>query len=145
MSQAHPGRVMPQDVTPQDGGGDVMTALPISQAEIEDLLYGDDRPAAERVARLSELADDLRNREPGDFGDNDPGVLLGEIDEAIARLNGGLARDPDLAFDETTMDEDPLAHRETLAPDSDELEDIEEDDAASLRDGSPPLDADDRE
>lgn len=143
MSQAHPGRVLPQDVTPQDGGGEVMTALPISQAEVEELLYGDDRPAVERIARLTELADNLRNSAPGDFGDNDPGVLLGEIDEAIARLNGGLARDPDLAYDEPTMDDDPLDHRETLAPDSDELEEIEEieeDDTASLSDDSEPLD-----
>ena len=37
------------------------------------------------------------------------------------------------------MDEDPLAHRETLSPDSDELEKIEESDAASFTDGSEPL------
>jgi len=142
MSNLHPGRVLPQDVAPQDGSGDMMTALPISQAEIEDLLYGDDRPAAERVERLSELADSLRNREPGDFGDNDPGGLLAEIERAIARLTGALERDPDLEFDETTMDDDPLNHRETLSPDSDELEAIEDDDEASLSDGSEPLDDD---
>jgi hypothetical protein len=139
MSNLHPGRVLPQDVVPQDGWGDMMTALPISQAEIEDLLYGDDRPAAERVQRLSELADSLRNREPGDFGDNDPGRLLAEIDAAIARISGALERDPELEFDEPTMDDDPLNHRETLSPDSDELEAIEEGDEASLSDGSEPL------
>lgn len=139
MSSSHPGRVLPQDVVPPDGWGDMMTALPISQAEVEDLLYGDDRPAAERVERLNELADSLRNREPGDFGDNDPGWLLEEIDRATARITGALERDPDLEFDETTMDDDPLNHRETLSPDSDELEAIEEDDEASLSDGSEPL------
>jgi hypothetical protein len=137
MSSQHPGRVLPQDVVPQDGWGDMMTALPISQAEIEDLLYGDDRPAAERVERLNELAASLRDREPGDFGDNDPGRLLDEIDRAIARLNGALERDPDLEYDEPTMADDPLNHRETLSPDSDELEAIEQDDEASLSDGEP--------
>jgi hypothetical protein len=140
MSNLHPGRVLPQDIVAQDGWGDMMTALPISQAEIEDLLYGDDRPPVERVARLNELADSLRNREPGDFGDNDPGRLLSEIDGAIARLTGAL--DPELEGDETTMADDPLNHRETLSPDSDELEAIEDDDEASLTDGSEPLDDD---
>ena len=142
MSNLHPGRVLPQDVVPQDGWGDMMTALPISQAEIEDLLYGDDRPVAERVERLSELADSLRNREPGDFGDNDPGRLLEEIERAIARINSALERDPDLQFDEPTMAVDPLNHRETLSPDSDELEALQEDDQASLSDGSEPLEDD---
>ena len=140
MSNLHPGRVLPQDVVPQDGWGDMMTALPISQAEIEDLLYGDDRPAHERVERLAELADSLRNREPADFGDNDPGRLLAEIDGAIARISGAMDRDVDLEVDEPTMIDDPLNHRETLSPDSDELEAIEEDDEASLSDGSEPLD-----
>lgn len=140
MTSAHPGRVLPQDVVPQDGSGDMMTALPVSQAEVEELLYGDDRPAAERVERLQELAAQLRDKEPGDFGDNDPGRLLVEIDSAIARINAALDRDPELEFDEPTMDGDPLNHRETLSPDSDELEAIEEDDEASLSDGSEPLD-----
>lgn len=139
MTSAHPGRVIPQDFVPDDGGGDMMTALPISQAEIEELLYGDDRPAAERVERLAELAESLRGRESGDFGDNDPGRLLGEIEEAIARIRGALDRDADVEGDEATMDGDPLDHRETLSPDSDELEAIEEDDLASLSDDTEPL------
>ena len=140
MSSLHPGRVLPQDIVPQDGWGDMLTALPISQAEIEDLLYGDDRPAEERIERLSEIADSLRNREPGDFGDNDPGVLLGEIDNAIARLRSGTERDPDMVTDdEPTMDDDPLNHRETLSPDSDELEELEALDEASLSDETEPL------
>ena len=139
MSSQHPGRVLPQDVVPQDGGGEMMTALPVSQAEIEDLLYGDDRPPAERVERLNEIAELLRNSEPGDFGDDDPGKLLAEIERATARINSSLERDPDLEFDEPTMADDPLNHRETLSPDSDELEAIEQDDEASLSDGSEPL------
>jgi hypothetical protein len=137
MSNQHPGRVLPQDAVPDDGG-DTITAQPVSQAEIEDLLYGDDRPAAERVARLAELAGNLRDREHGDFGGNDATRLLGEIDAAIARITGAL--DPDFDADESTMDDDPLNHRETLSPDSDELEAIEEDDEASLSDATEPLD-----
>jgi len=139
MSNLHPGRVLPQDAVPDDGSGEMITAQPVSQAEIEDLLYGDDRPAAERVERLAEFAENLRNQEPGDFGDNDPARLLSEIDAAIARINAALERDPELDFDEPTMDDDPLNHRETLSPDSDELDAIEEDDEASLTDGSEPL------
>ena len=141
MSNLHPGRVLPQDIVPQDGWGDMLTALPVSQAEIEDLLYGDDRPAEERIERLSEIGESLRNREPGDFGDNDPGMLLGEIDSAIARIRAGTERDRDMVTDdEPTMDDDPLNHRETLSPDSDELEAIEAQDEASLSDETEPLD-----
>ncbi len=138
MSNAHPGRIIAQDLLPQDGGGDVLTAMPISQVEIDELLYGDDRPPAERIARLQELGQQMREQEPGDFGDGDPRALLLEIDAAVARLRGDMDRDPDLAFDEMSMDDDPLNHRETLSPDSDELEDIEEDDKASLTDGDEP-------
>ena len=142
MSNAHPGRILPQDFVPPDGSGDMLTALPVSQAEIDDLLYGDDRPPEERVTRLQELAAALRDDEPGDFGDNDPKALLGEVEEAIARLSGDLDRDPDLQGDTVSADDDPLAHRETLSPDSDELEAIESDDVRSLSDGDEPLEDD---
>ena len=143
MSNAHPGRILPQDVRAEDGSGEMVTALPISQAEIEDLLYGDDRPPQERIERLQDLAGQLREDLPGDLGDGDgpadTQALLLEIDEAIARLQGDVNRDPDLVFDEVSTDDDPLNHRETLSPDSDELEEIEEDDEKSLTDGSEPL------
>jgi hypothetical protein len=143
MSNAHPGRILPQDVVPQDGWGDMVTALPVSQAEIEELLYGDDRPPGERLDRLKELAAQMREQEPGDFGDGiglaDSRSVLLAIDEAIARLSGDIERDPDLAFDDVSTDDDPLNHRETLSPDSDELEEIEEDDEKSVRDDAEPL------
>ncbi len=139
MTNSHPGRIVPQDILPEDGSGNSLTALPFSQSEIEELLYGDDRPAQERIERLQELAAQMREEEPGDFGDGDPRALLLEIDEAIARLSGDVDRDPDLAFDEVSTDGDPLNHRETLSPDSDELEEIEENDEASLTDGAEPL------
>ena len=91
MSNVHPGRIFAQDVVPDDGTDDMLTALPISQSEIDELLYGDDRSAEERIVRLQELAEQLRNQKPADFGDNDPGALLGEINEAIAQLSGGIA------------------------------------------------------
>ncbi len=139
MSNAHPGRIVPQDVVPDDGSGDTLTALPFGQAEVDELLYGDDRPPAERIERLQELAAQMRDQEPGDFGGGDTKALLGEIDEAIARLRGDVERDPDLVFDEVSTDGDPLNHRETLAPDSDELEEIEEDDEESVREDAEPL------
>ena len=139
MSASHPGHVLPQDITTPDGWGEMNAAQPVSSAEIEDLLYGEDRPAEERLARLREIADELRQMEPADFGDDDPGVLLGQIDEAIARLLGGIDRDPQAVFDEVSTDDDPLAHRETLSPDSDELKTIEEQDDESLDDGEGPV------
>ena len=143
MTNAHPGRIVPQDLVPEDGSGETLTAFPVSQAEIDELLYGDDRPPQERIDRLKELADQMRNAEPGDFGDGDPRALLLEIDEAVARLSGDMDREPDLVFDEVSTDSgDPLDHRETLAPDSDELEEIEDEDEASLSDDTEPLDDD---
>ena len=139
MSNMHPGRIVPQDVVPDDGGGDMLTALPISQAEIDELLYGDDRPPGERIERLRELAAQMRDQEPGDFGGGDTKALLGEIDEAVARLRGDMDRDPDLVFDDVSTDDDPLNHRETLSPDSDELEDLEDEDEESIRDDAEPL------
>ena len=139
MTNGHPGRILPQDVVPPDGWGDVLTALPVSQAEVEELLYGDDRPPQERLERLQELAGQLRDQETGDFGDGDPHALVREIEEAIARLRGDMDRDLDLQFDDVSTDGDPLNHRETLSPDSDELEAIEDDDERSLTDGSEPL------
>ncbi len=130
MSNAHPGRIIPQDIVAPDGSGESLTALPVSQSEIDDLLYGVDRPVHERVERLNELAASLRDLQPGDFGDQDPRALIGEIEEAIARLSGGVV--DDAAAELGAMDDDPLAHRETLAPDSDELEALEEEDEASM-------------
>lgn len=139
MTQAHPGRVLAQDMVPPDGGGEMNTAQPLSPAEIDELLYGEDRPAEERLARLREIAEDLRQMEPADFGDDDPGILLGQVEDAIARLSGGIDRDPQAVFDEVSTDDDPLNHRETLSPDSDELETIEEEDDDSLDDGEGPV------
>ncbi|MBN9308780.1 MAG: hypothetical protein J0I99_04170 [Devosia sp.] len=114
--------------TPAGNDGDTPGfAQPVSQTEIEELLYGDDWPIEERLARLKAVRDEMLELEPTDFGDDDPQVLVRAIDDAIARLEqlGGEGMDP------TSVDHDATAHRETLAPDSDELEEIAEADEAS--------------
>lgn len=119
--------------TPAGNDGDTPGfAQPVSQTEIEELLYGDDWPAAERLARLQSIRGELVDLEATDFGDDDPRTLIGAIDEAIAQLTGleGEGMDP------TSIDHDPTAHRETLSPDSDELDAIAADDEASLADES---------
>ena len=131
MPSNHPGRILPQDLAPDDGGGQVSTAQPVSQAEIEELLYGDDRPAIERIARLSEIAEQLRAQHDADMGEDDPGYLLVEVQEAIGRLRGGDETSFD-ASDAATYPEDASWHRETLSPDSDELEAIAQADADSV-------------
>ena len=117
--------------TPAGNDGDTPGfAQPVSQTEIEDLLYGDEWPAAERLARLLSIREELINLEATDFGDDDPRSLIGAIDEAVSRLSG-LAGE---GMDPTSVDHDPTAHRETLSPDSDELEAIEAEDQAALED-----------
>ncbi len=105
-------------------------AQPMSQTEIEELLYGDDWPAAERLARLQTVRAELTNLEATDFGDDDPRTLIGAIDEAISQLTGLVGEE----MDPTSIDHNPGAHRETLSPDSDELEAISADDESSLTD-----------
>ncbi len=124
----HLGHVLPQDTRPGDANEEVNVGQPVSLSEIEDLLYGDDRPAEQRIDRLRELADELRTRAAGDIADDDAGVVLEEIERAIATLEAK----SQFVGEPGALDEDPLDHRETLAPDSDELEDIEEDDEESM-------------
>jgi hypothetical protein len=100
-----------------------------NQAEIEELLYSEDRPPEERLARLRELRDEAMSRESTDFGDDDPRNLLTEIIATIARLEGA-----EESTDTVAYDDDPLNHRESLAPDSDEMFMIEEQDEEALED-----------
>ncbi|SFZ86421.1 hypothetical protein SAMN02983003_3602 [Devosia enhydra] len=128
----HPGRILPQDTAPGDAHDEMITGMAVSQTEIEDLLYGDDRPVAARVDRLRELADEVRVRASGDLVDDDARALLGEIERAISELSSDdeNAGEPDMLDGMVAID--PLDHRETLSPDSDELEAIEEIDLESL-------------
>jgi hypothetical protein len=124
----HPGHVLPQDTRPGDANDEVNVGQPVSLNEVEDLLYGDDRPAEHRLERLRELAGELRDRAAGDIADDDAGSVLAEIERAIATLEAKSR----FVGEPGVLDEDPLDHRETLAPDSDELEEIEEEDEESV-------------
>ena len=72
----------------------------------------------------------MRTRSAGDIVDDDAAVTLREIERAIATLEAPerTGAQPGMVFD------DPLDHRETLSPDSDELEEIEEEDEESIED-----------
>ena len=87
MSHTHDhGTMMPQE-TNFDNADQPGISQPFSQAEIEELLFGDDRPAGERLERLREMRSELAIRESADWGDQDPAALLGEIDRAIEALS----------------------------------------------------------
>lgn len=92
-------------------------SFPYSQTEIEDLLYGSDRPVEERVQRLREMRDEMVARESGDFGDQDPKDMLAEIDRALEKLQA----DSDYADENGDFDAavaiDPNDHLDALSPD----------------------------
>jgi hypothetical protein len=120
--QDHHGGVVPQD-TNFDNADQPGIAQPYTQSEVEELLYGDDRPAAERLARLRELRDESAIRESGDWGDQDPAAMLDELDRAIDELSATIANaDDNEAFAglATTFDHDPAERLDTLSPDDEE-------------------------
>lgn len=126
----HKGLVLPQetgldDEAYQPGGG-----ASVSQSEIEDLLYADDRPLGERLDRLREIRDEVRVRASMDFAGDDQRRLCVELDEAIGQL--ALRHGLSAAFDH-----DPRDHREALAPDSDELAELRDEDEATGWDEAP--------
>ena len=139
----HHGTMVPQD-TNFDNADQPGIAQPYSQSEIEELLYGDDRPASERLARLRELRDESAIRESGDWGDQDPAAMLVELDRAIDELSATIANADDTdsyAGLQTTFDNDPADRLDTLSPDdvdarhaieSDDDLDNEEDDLGPL-------------
>jgi len=104
-------------------------ASPVSAAEIDELLYSEEWPAEERIARLQAMREDLAATESPDFGDDDPAALIGQIVAAIAQLSG-----EDEEMEPAGIDIDPADHRETLPPDSEELAAIEQEDEESLSD-----------
>ncbi len=103
-------------------------SAPVTGDDIEELLYSEEWPASERIARLEALRGELAGLEAPDFGDDDPARLISQIDDALARLNAGGGQE----LDPTAIDHDPAAHRETLAPDSDEMAELAAEDEASL-------------
>ncbi|MEO8685049.1 MAG: hypothetical protein ABI414_09450 [Devosia sp.] len=119
----HPGSILPQDLN-FDNADQPGTELPLSQSEIDELEFGDDRPVAERLARLRELRGNMATREAGDWGDQDPKAMIAEIDRVIETLSTGEANADDAddyAGLAPTLDSDPLDRRELLSPDDDLL------------------------
>lgn len=117
-----------QDMPIGNDGDTPGMAQPVSQTEVEELLYSDDWPIEERLARLRDMRRDIAEFEAPDYGDEDPLTLVRFIDDAITRLQ----RLTGEGMDPTSVDQDASAHRETLSPDSDELEAIEAADEASF-------------
>lgn len=112
----HRGTLVPQE-TNFDNADQAGIAQPYSQSEIEDLLYGDDRPVEERLARLREMRDESAIRESGDWGDEDPAAMLDELDRAIEELSGDAeASDDNFGLADAVLD-DPANHSHALAPD----------------------------
>lgn len=112
----HRGTLVPQE-TNFDNADQAGIAQPYSQSEIEDLLYGDDRPVNERLARLREMRDEEATRESGDWGDQDPAAMLSEIDRAIEELSGDReASDANFGIEDVVLD-DPANHSHALSPD----------------------------
>lgn len=112
----HRGTLVPQE-TNFDNADQAGIAQPYSQSEIEDLLYGDDRPVDDRLARLREMRDEQAMRESGDWGDQDPAAMLDEIDRAIEELSGDReASDANPGIEDVMLD-DPANHSHALSPD----------------------------
>ncbi|MHA6298640.1 hypothetical protein [Devosia sp. CAU 1758] len=112
----HPGTLVPQE-TNLENADQPGIAQPYSQTEIDDLLYGDDRPVADRVARLREIREELAARESGDFGGEDPAALLVELDRAIAELGGDAENLDETGDAAAVMMVDPADHLDALSPD----------------------------
>ena len=120
--QDHHGATVPQD-TNFDNADQPGIAQPYTQSEVEDLLYGDDRPASERLARLRALREESAIRERGDCGDQDPAAMLDELDRAIDELSATIANaddNNDFAGLATTFDNDPADRLDALSPDDEE-------------------------
>ena len=114
----HHGTMVPQD-TNFDNADQPGIAQPYSQTEIEDLLYGDDRPASERLARLKELRDEAAIRESGDWGDQDPAAMLDELDRAIDELSATIANGDDEDEEDDSLEEEAWDGGEVFRTDQD--------------------------
>jgi len=119
----HPGHIIPQDIEPGDASEAFGLAEPYTQTEIEDLLYGDDRPASQRLARLRELREQAQVRDSGDWGGQDPAATLDELDRAIDELSAMIANgddNEDYAGLAPAYDNDPADRLDAISPDDDD-------------------------
>jgi hypothetical protein len=118
MSPTHNhGTMMPQEIN-FDNSDQPGISQPYSQTEIEELLFGDDRPVEERLERLREIRSELAGRESADWGDEDPAALLGEVDRAIDALTTDEANADDTDdYANLAPALEPEADLESLSPD----------------------------
>ncbi|MCP8885235.1 hypothetical protein NIM87_17130 [Devosia sp. XJ19-1] len=112
----HPGSLVPQE-TNFDNADTPGISQPFSQAEIEDLLYGEDRPVRERLERLREIRAEASARESGDFGDEDPASMIEALDRAIEELQGDSDNAAETGDASADMSNDPADHLDALSPD----------------------------
>jgi hypothetical protein len=94
----------------------VLTADPLSQDELDELLYSEGFSREQRLDRLRGLRDTLVASQAADLGSNDPAALRRAVDRAIAELENGAGE----TMDASAVDHNPEDHSETLSPDSDE-------------------------
>jgi hypothetical protein len=148
MSQTHDrGTLVPQE-TNFDNADQPGIAQPYSQTEIEDLLFGDDRPVEERLQRLREMRSELSARESGDWGDEDPAALLAEVDRAIDALStdeanaddtdsyAGLAPALETEADLESLSPDDVEAREAIEGQDEDVYLDDEDDEPGILDES---------
>jgi hypothetical protein len=133
MPQNHSDPVVPQDTWPSDDTPPSNVGSPISQAEIEELMYNEQMTRAERLSELRALRNDLQGQEAADFGEDDPKSLLASIDEAIASLEFAENSGEGPLWE---MNRDPTDHMETLSPDDDLILEAEAEDAMPDGDGT---------
>lgn len=114
------GSIIAQDAI-YDAADQPGLAFPYTQDVVDELLYGTDRSATERLARLREIRDEMAIRESGDWGDQDPGSMMDELDRAIDELSATIANADDGADKymllEPALDMNSSDRLDTLAPD----------------------------
>ncbi len=115
------GSIVAQDAI-YDAADQPGLAYPYTQDEVDELLYGVDRSASERLARLREIRDQMAVRESGDWGDQDPASMMDELDRAIDELSANIANADDEDVDdymllEPALNTDPSEKLDSLSPD----------------------------
>lgn len=112
-------------------------SISFTQDEIEDLLYGAERPVEERVQRLREMRAELVTRESGDFGDEDARDMMVEIDRALEELQADSENADENGDLDAAVAVDPADHLDALSPDDvDGREALTGEDADDIEDGA---------